>query len=71
MTALVVRLDRVAQRLRPPACRGDGTVCEQTRLVGDGSDEPPVPELPAVCAACGRPIRWQLVVVAGVDVGLI
>jgi hypothetical protein len=62
------RLDRVGDRLRPASCWSRGPRCWQTVLVGDGSDDPPVPELPAVCPDCSRPMRWQFVILAGTDV---
>ena len=71
MTNAMVRLDRVRARLRPATCSSAGPVCEQVRLIGDGTEDPPVPRLPATCRRCGRPISWEVVVLAGVDVDLL
>lgn len=64
------RLETVWHR-RPEGCFSDGPTCAKHALVGDGSDDPPMPDLPATCAGCGRPTFWQITVVCGVDVGCI
>lgn len=64
------RLDTLAMvwRRRPPGCFSEGGTCTKYRVVGDGSDDPPMPDLPATCDGCGRPIFWRVTVVCGVDV---
>ena len=62
------RLDRLALAARPGRCRWVGGRCAKDALVGDGSDDPPMPNLPSVCPDCGRPVLWRVVVVCGVDV---
>lgn len=67
MNGTLRRLDRLAHRFRPVDCFSDGDLCTKYWLVGDGSDDPPEPEVPATCAACGRATTTTLVIVAGVD----
>ncbi len=62
------RLDRLTDRLRPPGCYSEGAVCEQAAVVGDGSLDPPTPDLPERCPACGRRRTYQVVELLGVDV---
>lgn len=71
MANLIVRIDRIAHRFRPVSCFSPGSQCVRYVLVGDGSDDPPEPELPARCPACGRPADHQLVVLVGVNVDAI
>lgn len=71
MTGVLLRLDRVRERLRPVTCYSQGSLCDQVRLVGDGSLDPPMPDLPAICRHCGRPTRWETIVLIGVDVDLL
>ncbi len=61
------RLDRLAERFRPTACYSPGPVCEQAVVVGDGSLDPPTPDLPGRCPACGRRRTYQVVELLGVD----
>ncbi len=68
MTNILTRLDRVRERLRPVTCFSEGPLCQRTELVGDGSEDPALPVLPATCRHCGRPTRWEIVILAGVDV---
>lgn len=62
------RLDRLVLAAKPGRCQWQGGRCVQQAVVGDGSDDPPMPELPAVCGACGRPIVWRVTVLVGVAV---
>ncbi len=66
--SIAARLRRVVPHLRPSTCGPDGRHCRWVRLVGDGSEDPPVPDLPATCRHCGRPTEWQIVRLLGVDV---
>ena len=70
-TSQRARTDRLQPLFRPASCYSAGSVCDRVELVGDGSLDPPEPDLPEVCVACGRRIRWQVIVVYGVDVGAI
>jgi len=60
------RLDVVAGRFRPPGCSGPGSHCRRWLVLGDGSADPPTPDLPSTCAACGRPLFVRFVVLIGV-----
>ena len=66
---LARRLDRLARAVRPGRCHWVGARCVQHAVVGYGSEDPSMPELPATRADCGRPVLWQVVVVVllGVD----
>lgn len=61
------RLDRLALAAKPGRCRWAGGRCVKHAVIGDGSDDPPMPELPAVCGGCGKPTLWRVVVLVGVD----
>ncbi len=65
MSNLVIRLDRLGQRFRPLTCWSDGPRCVTYRFT-DGTERPS--ELPALCAACGRPIEARVIALHGVDV---
>ncbi len=62
------RLRVVADRLRPTACHATGPTCEQAVVVGDGSLDPPTPDLPPTCPDCLRPWQYLIVELPGVDV---
>lgn len=64
--ARITKLETVWHR-RPAACWSAGSACTKHELVGDGSDDPPMPDLPATCADCGRAILWRVIVLPGVD----
>ena len=64
---LARRLDRLVLASKPGRCAWAGGRCVRHAVVGDGSLDPPEPELPAICAACRRPVAWSLVVLPGVD----
>ncbi len=68
MANLVIRLDRLTHRIRPAGCWSVGSRCETFVLVGDGSDDPPEPDLPDTCSKCGRPAEHHVVLLVGVDV---
>ena len=55
---------------RPAGCVATGPVCRRHLVVGDGSDDPPLPASRhgERCERCGRPIFERVVVVVGVDV---
>lgn len=65
------RIARLTHRVRPVGCFSSGSHCTTFLLVGDGSDDPPTPELPARCPACGRPHLHHIVRLIGVDVARI
>ncbi len=67
-TSMATRLDRLAGRFRPASCYTGGRRCGKFAVVGDGTEDPPLPALPDVCARCGRPTSWSVVVIPGVDV---
>ncbi len=71
MTMLGNRIDRLAHRVRPVSCFSGGSHCTMYALVGDGSDNPLEPQLPARCPACGRPHLHRMVRLIGVDVARI
>ncbi len=66
--ARIVRLEAIA---RPAGCVGAGRSCRQTLIVGVGTLDPPVPPVPAICSRCARPVTALIVVLAGVDAGLV
>ncbi len=59
------RLRVVADRLRPTTCYATGAYCETAVVCGD--ETPGDPDLPARCPTCGRPRRYQIVRLVGVD----
>ena len=61
------RLDKLAMMFRTTECTRSGAVCLRTDVVGDGTDDPEIPPAPMRCERCGRPVRHQVVVLAGVD----
>ncbi|MDP9364228.1 MAG: hypothetical protein M3Q10_08385 [Chloroflexota bacterium] len=65
MTTNPRRLDRLAERFRPTACYSTGPVCGAAVVVGD--ETPGEPDLPARCPTCGRPRRYEIVRIAGID----
>lgn len=70
-TSPIARLDRLADRFRPAACLWIGGRCYRTEVVGDGTLDPPKPDLPPVCALCGRARDYRIVKLLGVDVSRI
>lgn len=64
---LAGRLDRLAVAAKPGGCVWAGGRCVKYGVVGDGSLEPPMPDLSSVCPDCGRPVAWSVVVLPGVD----
>lgn len=71
MSAIGRRLDRLATLTRPMGCNVAGGACWKNEAYGDGSDDPPEPDLPGRCPACGLPRSYRLIRVLGVDVGRI
>jgi len=65
---LASRLDRLVRAAKPGRCWWHAGQCVQHAVVGDGSRDPLEPELPGVCADCGRPIAWRVVCLVRVDV---
>ena len=65
MTRFDRRLRLVADRLRPPDCHSPGATCERAAVIGD--ETPGEPELPKRCPRCGRPQRYTVVRIVGVD----
>lgn len=65
---LTSRLDRLVLAAKPGRCQWVGGGCVQHAVVGGGSTDQPEPELPEVCAGCGRLIAWRVVRLVGIDV---
>lgn len=65
---LTRRLDRLVLAAKPGRCQWHAGRCVQHAVVGGGSSDPPEPDLPEVCAACGRSIAWRVVRLVGIDV---
>ena len=69
--SVVGRFDRrravAALAAKPGRCAWAGGRCAKHAVVGDGSEEPRMPDLPAACPDCGRPVAWFVVVLVGVD----
>ena len=71
MSGHLPRIVRLEHIIRPSGCVGRGRTCHHVVVAGDGSLEPPIPDLPATCPRCGRPVRALIVTLAGVDASLI
>ena len=67
------RLDALAAVLRPQlaGCLWRGGSCWRYEVVGDGTDDPPIPPASATCEQCGRPLVRRVLVLVGVDAGRI
>jgi len=71
MSGHLSRIVRLEDFIQPAGCVGRGRTCHHVAIAGDGSLEPPTPDMPATCPRCGRPVRALIIKLAGVDASLI
>lgn len=64
---LGLRRVRLALSAWPGRRRWHGGRCVKHARVGDGSDDPPEPELTTVFAYGGKPFSWRIVGLVGID----
>ena len=67
MTSVEKRLVRLEQGFKPVGCHWGAGCCVRHEVVGDGSEDPPLPHFPKMCPDCGRERSYRLIVLIGVD----